>query len=116
MVGPLIGSWEKDTLVIDTVGKRQVLDGQPRHAHAEQMHTIERWTRTSYGTLRMTSRWTTRVCFPPGTAEILSQSPAAGLGAMEFICTENNQYGLGMGIEIVQEKGFGLEVKPGEIK
>jgi hypothetical protein len=36
---------------------------------------------------------------------------------MEFICTENNQYGLGLGIaNQYREKGFVLEVKPGEIK
>jgi hypothetical protein len=32
---------------------------------------------------------------------------------MEFICTENNQYGIAAGIEnIYRDKGFGLEVAP----
>jgi hypothetical protein len=36
---------------------------------------------------------------------------------MEFICTENNQYGIGIGIQnYYRDSGFGLEVKPGEQK
>jgi hypothetical protein len=36
---------------------------------------------------------------------------------MEFICTENNQYGIAAGIEnIYSEKGFGLEIETKEPK
>ena len=42
---------------------------------------------------------------------------APGSELMEFICTENNQYGLGLGIQNhYRETGFGLEVRPGDRK
>src|SRR5206468_4462377 len=51
--GHSIGHWEGDTLVVDTVGLNDKwwMDhrGTP---HTEQMHLIERWTRTTYTTLR----------------------------------------------------------------
>jgi hypothetical protein len=32
---------------------------------------------------------------------------------MEFVCTENNQYGIAAGVEnIYKEKGYGLEAPP----
>ena len=40
-----------------------------------------------------------------------------GEDLMEFICTENNQYGVAAGIEnVYKDKGYGLEVKPAEQK
>ena len=40
-----------------------------------------------------------------------------GEDLMEFICTENNQYGTAADIpNIYRDKGFGLEVKPEELK
>jgi hypothetical protein len=55
--GHSIGSWEGDTLVIDTVGFNDKFwfDGRG-HPHTEQLHTIERWTRRSLG--RMTNEVT----------------------------------------------------------
>ena len=50
--GHSIGWWEGDTLVIDTVGFNDKFwfdrQGTP---HTEQLHTIERWTRSNLGTL-----------------------------------------------------------------
>ena len=50
--GHSIGWWEKDTLVIDTVGYNDKfwVDGVGT-PHTEQMHTIERWTRINWGTM-----------------------------------------------------------------
>ena len=48
--GHSIGAWEKDTLVIDTVGYNDKFwfdrTGTP---HTERLHTIERWTRLTKG-------------------------------------------------------------------
>ena len=45
-----IGWWEKDTLVIDTVGYNDKFWFDRRGTpHTEQLHTIERWTRMDLG-------------------------------------------------------------------
>ena len=50
--GHSIGWWEKDTLVIDTIGFNDTswYDGRGT-PHTEQLHTIERWTRLDLGRL-----------------------------------------------------------------
>ena len=113
--GHSIGWWEGDTLVIDTVGYNDKFWFDSRGTpHTEQLHTIERWTRTSFGTLindftlddpgafsrPVQFKFTARV-LPPGNE------------LMEFVCTENNQYGIAAGVEnIYKEKGYGLETAP----
>jgi len=50
--GHSIGSWEGDTLVIDTVGYNDKFWFDSRGTpHTGKLHTIERWTRINYGTL-----------------------------------------------------------------
>jgi hypothetical protein len=98
--GHSIGSWQGDTLVIDTIGfnDRFWFDrrGTP---HTEQLHIVERYTRPNYGTL--TSAVTLE---DPGAlsrpvdlrfaARLLRPDPRTGVGdLMEFICHEDNQYG-----------------------
>jgi hypothetical protein len=44
-----------------------------------------------------------------------AQSPGSEL--MEFICTENNQYGVAADIpNVYRDKGYGLEVQPPDPK
>jgi len=52
-LGEGIGRWEGDTLVVDTIGfnDRSWLD-QDGHPHTEDLHVIERYTRTDEQTLR----------------------------------------------------------------
>ena len=115
--GHSIGRWEKDTLVIDTVGYNDKFWMDSRGTpHTEQMHTIERWTRISYGVMNNDFTLDDPGAFSRAvqlkfTARVLPP----GQDLMEFICTENNQYGPAGGIpNIYQEKGFGLEVRPGQ--
>jgi hypothetical protein len=50
--GHSIGHWEDDTLVIDTVGFNELFWFDfLGHPHTTQLHVIERYTRTSFGTL-----------------------------------------------------------------
>ena len=50
--GHSIGSWDGDTLVVDTVGFNDKFWFDFRgHPHTEQLHTIERYTRKDFGTL-----------------------------------------------------------------
>ena len=98
--GHSIGRFEKDTLVIDTVGYNDKfwVDGVGT-PHTEQMHTIERWNRINYG--RITNDFTLN---DPGafsrpvqmkfTGRLLRPDLKTGGGElMEFICLEDNEYG-----------------------
>jgi hypothetical protein len=90
--GHSTGRWEGDTLVVDTIGynDRTWFDNVG-HPHSEKLHTIERFTRTSLGTI---------------AAEITIDDPGAyakpiripytarlmpGDELLEYICEENNQ-------------------------
>jgi hypothetical protein len=104
--GHSIGRWEGDTLVIDTVGFNDKFWFDSRGTpHTEQLHTIERWTRISWG--RMVNEFTIE---DPGafskpvtlkfTARLLRPDPETGTGdLMEFICLEDNQYGRAGGLQ-----------------
>lgn len=98
--GHSIGQWQGDTLVIDTVGlhDRFWLDsgGTP---HTEQLHLIERWTRTDFTTLRRDVTIDDPGAFTrPFTVTYTAKLSIPGSEIMEYICIENNQYGLPQGI------------------
>jgi hypothetical protein len=104
--GHSIGWWEGDTLVVDTVGYNDKFWFDSRGTpHTEQLHTIERYTRISWGRLRH-QFWME----DPGalskpvtlnfTARLLRPDLKTGGGdLMEFICLENNEYGAAAGIK-----------------
>ncbi len=113
--GHSIGHWEKDTLVIDTVGYNDKFWFDSRGTpHTEQLHTIERWTRINYGTL--VDEFTLDdpgALSKPVQLKFTAKALPPGSELMEFICTENNQYGIAAGIpNIYLEKGYGLEKQP----
>ena len=104
--GHSIGWWEGDTLVVDTIGYNDKFWFDSRGTpHTEQLHTIERYTRVSWGRLRH-QFWME----DPGalerpvtlnfTARLLRPDPQTGVGdLMEFICLEDNQYGAAAGLK-----------------
>ncbi len=91
--GHSVGKWERDTLVIDTVGynERTWLDFGG-HMHSDELHTVERITRPNRDTLRYealiddpgayTRSWTVGWNIPWAEGGELS----------EYICQENNQF------------------------
>ena len=99
-LGHSIGSWDGDTLVVDTVGfnDKPWFDrrGTPR---TEQLHTVERYTRLNYGTLvnEVTLEDPGALSRPVNLvfiARLLRPDPRTGVAdLMEFICNEDNQYG-----------------------
>jgi hypothetical protein len=93
--GHSIGSWEKDTLVIDTVGYNDKFWFDARGTpHTEQLHTIERWTRVNYGTLvNELTLIDPGTLSKPVTLKFTATHIRADLDLLEFICLEDNQYG-----------------------
>ena len=102
--GHSIGRFEKDTLVIDTVGYNDKFWFDSRGTpHTEQLHTVERWTRINYG--RITNDF---LLDDPGAfsrpvnlkfmGRLLRPDLKTGGGdLMEFICLEGNEYGVAAG-------------------
>jgi hypothetical protein len=110
--GHSIGWWEGDTLVIDTVGYNDKFWFDSRGTpHTEQLHTIERWTRINYGTLINELTIDDPGAFSrPVHLRFTARALPPGQELMEFICTENNQYGIAGGVSNPYlEKGYGLE-------
>ena len=98
--GHSIGSYDKDTLVIDTVGfnDKTWFDGRGT-PHTEQLHTIERWTRVDMGHLATEVLIDDPGAFSrPFTIRYESTLRPATDELMEYICQENNQYGFASGV------------------
>jgi hypothetical protein len=97
--GHSIGRWDGDTLVIDTIGLNTKfwLDGSGIQ-HTEQLHLVERWTRTNFTTLQRDVTFDDPGAFArPFTVTYTANLAEAGGEIMEYICIENNQYGLAQG-------------------
>jgi hypothetical protein len=90
--GHSIGSWEGDTLVVDTVGFNDKFWFDFRgHPHTEQLHTIERYTRQDLGTIENK----VTIIDPGDYSKPFTLTFAARLRPkeelMEYICQENQQ-------------------------
>jgi hypothetical protein len=97
--GHSIGWYDKDTLVIDTIGFNDKFwfdrDGTP---HTEQLHTIERWTRVDMGRLVNEVTIDDPGAFSrPFTVTFNARLGPPGDEIMEYICQENNQFGIAGG-------------------
>ena len=98
--GHSIGWWEGPTLVVDTRGLNDKfwLD-RPGTPHTEQLHLVERWTRTNFTTLRRVVTIDDPGAFSkPFDVEFTARLAVPGSEIMEYFCVENNQYGLPGGI------------------
>jgi hypothetical protein len=98
--GHSVGHWEGDTLVIDTVGFNDKSWWDNRgFPHTEKLHTIERWTRTDLG--HMTVEVTIEdpgAYTKPFTVKFAARLSNPGDELMEYICQENNQFGIAGGL------------------
>ena len=97
--GHSIASYDKDTLVIDTIGfnDKTWVDGRGT-PHTEQLHTVERWTRVDMGHLQTEVLIEDPGAFSrPFTVRYESVLRPATDELMEYICQENNQYGFASG-------------------
>ena len=99
--GHSTGRWDGDTLVIDTIGLNTKFwlqqGGTP---HTEQLHLVERWTRTNFTTMTREVTIEDPGAFTrPFTVTFTASLGAPGSDIMEYICIENNQYGLPGGLD-----------------
>jgi hypothetical protein len=99
--GHSIGRYEGNSLVIDTVGfnDKSWFDNRG-YPHTEQLHTIERWTRIDSG--HMTDEVTIEdpgAYTKPFTVKFTARLTDPSDEMMEYICQENNQYGVAQGIQ-----------------
>ena len=90
--GDSIGSWDGDTLVVDTIGYNDKFwfdfAGNP---HSEQLHTIERYTRTDAATLQIQTTIIDPVMYSkPFTVTFTARAQPNG-ELTEYICQENQQ-------------------------
>ena len=93
--GHSIGRWEGDTLVVDTIGYNEKFWFDSRGTpHTEKLHTIERFTRTNYGTLVNEFTLDDPGAFSrPVQLKFTARLLRPDLDLMEYICLENNQVG-----------------------
>lgn len=98
--GHSIGHWEGNTLVIDTIGLNDIfwLDVGGT-VHTEQLHLVERWTRTDFSTLHREVTIDDKGAYTePFTVSYTAKLAEPGSDILEYICIENNQYGVAGGI------------------
>ena len=97
--GHSIGSYEKDTLVIDTVGFNDKFWFDRRDTpHTEQLHTIERWTRIDRGHLVQEVTLDDPGAYSrPFTVTFQATLSPPSDDLIEYVCQENNQYGIASG-------------------
>jgi hypothetical protein len=90
--GHSIGSWQGDTLVIDTVGFNDKFWFDARgHPHTEQLHTVERWTRIDLGHLVNEITIDDPGAYSRPFTMKFTATLRPGEELMEYICQENNQ-------------------------
>ena len=97
--GHSIGHWEGDTLVVDTVGFNDKFWFDRRgHPHTEQLHVIERFTRKDMGHMEIQITVDDPGAYSkPFTLTFNARLSNPGDELMEYVCQENNQYGIAGG-------------------
>jgi hypothetical protein len=92
-LGTSVGHWEGDTLVVETKEFNEQLHagGGGGRMHSDALHTIERFTRVDYNTIKWDIVWEdSKVLTRPD--EIHSQFMLRpGTRVREYVCQENNQ-------------------------
>ncbi len=90
--GDSIGHWEGDTLVVDSVGfNDKFWFDFVGHPHTEQLHTIERYTRTDVNTLKEEVTIDDPGAYTQPFTILASHRLLPGGELMEYICQENQR-------------------------
>jgi hypothetical protein len=93
-MGHSVGRWEKDTLVVDTVGFNDMsllggIGGGP-YPHTEALHMTERYRRVNYGTMELKVTFEDPQAFTAPYHENLTLLLAPQEELLEYVC-ENNK-------------------------
>jgi len=100
-MGHSIGTWEKDTLVIDTAGfndKTWILFGEGL-PHTEMLHMVERYRRPDLGRLTIDLTLEDPGTFTKPIERHMTWELAPGEEILESICNENNKFESNAGIK-----------------
>ena len=91
-MGHSIGTWEGDTLVVDSIGfNDKSWLGNSFLPHTANMHVRERWTRTTMGTMTVEVMYEDPETFVKPWKVVFTLLLAPGENLMESIC-ENNKF------------------------
>jgi hypothetical protein len=89
--GHSIGRWEGDTLVVDSVGFNEKFwmdrEGSP---HTEQLHLIERFTRTDFNTMRYEVTVDDSGAYTASWTGGFNLRWSPGQEMFEYVCQDNN--------------------------
>src|SRR5215470_11128226 len=89
--GHSIGHWEKDTLVIDVVGfNERTWMSRDALPHTEQLHLIERLTRTDFNTMKYEVTFDDPGAYSAPWTSGFNFRWTAGSELFEYICQDNN--------------------------
>jgi hypothetical protein len=90
--GHSIGTFEGDTLVVDTVGFNDKFWFDFKgHPHTEKLHTVERYRRTNYGNMDFTVTIDDPGAYTKPFTLYGSTRLLQNTDILEYICNENNQ-------------------------
>jgi hypothetical protein len=90
--GHSTGTWEGETLVVDTIGFNDKFWFDFRgHPHTEQLHTVERYQRTNLGTLNIATTITDPGAYTKPFTVTFDARLRPNEELMEYICQENQQ-------------------------
>jgi len=95
-MGHSTGTWDGDTLVVETVGFNEITPGFG--IHTEKLRVVERYTRTSFGSLAIEITAEDPDAYTePFTAHFEAGIATADQEILEFVCAENNDRPLNIG-------------------
>ena len=90
--GDSVGAWDGDILVVDTVGFNDLFwFDYLGHPHAEKLHTVERYTRTDRGNIRIEVTIDDPGAYTKPFTTVGRARLMPGDELMEYICNENDQ-------------------------
>jgi hypothetical protein len=91
-LGYSVGNWEKDTLVVDTVGfnDRTWLDAFG-HPHSESLHVVERFHRRDFGHMDLQVTFEDPKVYTKPVTVNYTQTLLPDTDLLEYVCTENER-------------------------